>query len=288
MSNLKGKKQRHDTQDKEADTDDPEELTVGGRMKNWTQAERTQFFTWMLASDAHWSAYQKQKAAVFRQCAAALFPGKKSRTSLKCHYKRSLDLFMQLYAFQQFTVKSSHLHEESMQAQFNAGRVAGLNLTGLTTKVINRWYELGWFDLFEKRYCLHNGDNHTTSTPERPISQPPVESGASPGMHVATDWNSTIDPQLVATRPSMPDQTGLGDTEHEIHQSVYPCGGVHDMQMVTELAKVTGSLLEVCTSLKDLIKQQAEESKVRTELMQMEENERINWEGRTNVNGYFY
>ncbi len=157
------------------------------------------------------------------------------------------------------------------------------------------------------RYFPHNGDRYTTSTPERLISQPPVESSAPPGMHVAIDWNSTIDPQLVAAQRSVcltwhipckvvltllslqiPDQAGLGDTEHEIHQSVHARGGVQDMQMVTELAKVTGSLLEVCTSLKDLIKQQAEESKVRTELMQMERNEHINWEGRTNVNGYFY
>lgn len=50
-------------------------------------------------------------------------------------------------------------------------------------------------------------------------------------------------------------------------------------QAFNQLSAVTGSLLGVCSSLKELIQQQAEESRARTELMRAEAAQRLQHTG---------
>lgn len=93
------------------------------------------------------------------QCSNELFPGRKSYTALKSCYHRNLEVFKQVHGFQvfcgnhlrQLQAENPHARQPSVDTMLDSARVAGLNVGNLNVKVIDRWYETGWFELFKKR-----------------------------------------------------------------------------------------------------------------------------------------
>ena len=172
------------------DGEDGQDLEVGpnGGAKHWTEEEKTRFFTWMLTNDEHWEAFKTRMNTVFRevrnsscahpqlsargegkadscvnQCSAELFPGRKSYTALKSCYHRNLEVFKQIHAFQAFSanhlrqlqIENPQAEQPSADSMLDTARVAGLNVGNLNVKVIDRWYETGWYNLFKRRW-LHS------------------------------------------------------------------------------------------------------------------------------------
>ncbi|RPD61113.1 hypothetical protein L227DRAFT_574736 [Lentinus tigrinus ALCF2SS1-6] len=329
------------------DGEEAQDLEVGpnGGAKHWTEEEKTRFFTWMLTSEEHWDAFRTRMNTVFRECSNELFPGRKSYTALKSCYHRNLEVFKQVHAFQVFSAnhfrqlqaENPNAEQPSVESMLEAARVAGLNVGNLNVKVIDRWYETGWFELFKKRYR----EDPKTGLPTPyygPIDQP-VEPGPSTAPHAMMGLHSTIDPQLMPGHSVLSTQDGQYRAAGESSQQSYPysppqagpstphpgsqsfsylrsasalphrsmhgapatptapratrqasitngqrhspfaesrpgSGGADNSaqatQAIVQLTVVTESLLGVCSSLKDLLQQQIEESKARTELMRAE------------------
>ncbi|KAI0711892.1 hypothetical protein C8T65DRAFT_718005 [Cerioporus squamosus] len=290
------------------DGEEAQDLEVGpnGGAKHWTEEEKTRFFTWMLTSDEHWDAFRTRMNTVFRECSNELFPGRKSYTALKSCYHRNLEVFKQVHAFQVFSAnhfrqlqaENPNAEQPPVEAMLEAARVAGLNVGNLNVKVIDRWYETGWFDLFKKRYR----EDPKTGLPTAyygPADQPP-DPGPSSAPHAMMGLHSTIDPQLMSglTAPSAPDGQyhPTSDSSHQSYpyspsqasdyrqagpSSPHPAS--QSFQYLRSTAAlphrdasshathaVTESLLGVCSSLKELLQQQVEESRARTELMRAE------------------
>ena len=71
-------------------------------------------------------------------------------------------MFKQVHAFQVFSAnhfrqlqaENPNVEQPSVDTMLEAARIAGLNVGNLNVKVIDRWYETGWFDLFNKRYAM--------------------------------------------------------------------------------------------------------------------------------------
>ncbi|RDX57558.1 hypothetical protein OH76DRAFT_1395390 [Lentinus brumalis] len=333
------------------DGEEAQDLEVGpnGGAKHWTEEEKTRFFTWMLTSDEHWDAFRTRMNTVFRECSNELFPGRKSYTALKSCYHRNLEVFKQVHAFQVFSAnhfrqlqaENPNAEQPSVESMLDAARVAGLNVGSLNVKVIDRWYETGWFDLFKKRYR----EDPKTGLPTAyygPVDQP-IETGPSAAPHAMMGLHSTIDPQLMSSHsgvsapggqyhqagdssqhsypysppqasdyrqagPSSPHSTSqsfqyLRSTSALPHRPIHGApatptttrstkqgsisngqrhspppelrSGAGDQnaqatQALTQLTAVTESLLGVCSSLRELLQQQVEESRARTELMRTE------------------
>lgn len=96
------------------------------------------------------------------QCSSELFPGRKSYTALKSCFHRNLEVFKQVHAFQMFSAnhfrqmqaENPNAQQPSVDSVLDAARVAGLNVGTLNVKVIDRWYETGWYELFRKRCVI--------------------------------------------------------------------------------------------------------------------------------------
>ncbi|PIL29764.1 hypothetical protein GSI_07969 [Ganoderma sinense ZZ0214-1] len=344
------------------DGDDGQDMEVGpnGGAKHWTEEEKTRFFTWMLTSDEHWEAFKTRMNTVFRECSAELFPGRKSYTALKSCYHRNLEVFKQIHAFQVFSAnhhrqlqaENPHAEQPSVDSMLDVARVAGLNVGSLNVKVIDRWYETGWYNLFKKRY-REDPKTGLLAPYYGPPDQP--EPGPSSGPPPMMGLHTTIDPQLMAGHPAQAGQeTQYGPPPGEGSQSVGamvsgapypyaspgrptyyresgpstanqppaasqsfqylrsqsavppkvlpgasaqplrppiangqrhspypeppPVGGEqyvpdyhpHTTHAIAQLTTVADSLLGVCSSIKELLQQQIEESKARTELMRAE------------------
>lgn len=367
------------------DGEEGQDLDVGpnGGAKHWTDEEKSRFFTWMLSSDVHWDAFRTRMNTVFRevrlpasqatycgtdlpdalvlQCSNELFPGRKSYTALKSCYHRNLEVFKQVHAFQVFSANHlRQIHAEnpnaaqpSVDTMLETARSAGLNVGNLNVKVIDRWYETGWYDLFKKRWdtgncylvtCYLNLHRYRYRIdPKTGLPAPyfgpsePAEDGPSSVPHTIMGLHSTIDPQLMAGSQSAdgpysaasdgsqqtyvysppPSHTASSTASHSFQylrsssgistrsqgirgspatptparsssartlpathgqrRSPFPDAapsasyeGEYATQALAQLTSVTGSLLEVCTSLKELLQQQVEESRARTELMRAE------------------
>ncbi|TBU32519.1 hypothetical protein BD311DRAFT_775168 [Dichomitus squalens] len=348
------------------DGEEGQDLEVGpnGGAKHWTEEEKTRFFTWMLMSDEHWDAFKTRMNTVFRECSAELFPGRKSYTALKSCYHRNLEVFKQIHAFQHFSAshfrqmqtENPHVEQPSIDAMLEIARSAGLNVGNLNVKVIDRWYETGWFNLFKRRYR----EDPKTGLPT-PYYGPPdasMEPGSSSGHRQMMGVHTSIDPQLMAShglqvQPTQDSQyapqagegsqqsvsamapngsypysppasqsshyreagsSNLGQPPQPFKylrsQSALPprnlqgtpsrssgapllngqrhspfrdqipgeqFGGDHPIQIahaIAQLTAVTESLIGVCSSVKELLQQNLEESKARTELMRAEATSR--------------
>ena len=68
-------------------------------------------------------------------------------------------MFKQIHAFQAFSAnhfrqlqaENPHAEQPSVESMLDVARVTGLNVGNLNAKVIDRWYETGWYNLFKKR-----------------------------------------------------------------------------------------------------------------------------------------
>ncbi|KAI0635687.1 hypothetical protein C8Q77DRAFT_1071664 [Trametes polyzona] len=186
-----------------------QDMDVGpnGGPKHWTEDEKTRFFTWLLTSDDHWEAFRTRMNTVFRECSNELFPGRKSYTALKSCFHRNLEVFKQIHAFQVFSAnhfrqmqaENPHAQQPSVETVLEAARVAGLNVGTINAKVIDRWYETGWYDLFRRRYR----EDPKTGLPV-PYYGPadPSEAGSSAGPAVQAMMglhaHSSIDSQMMS------------------------------------------------------------------------------------------
>ncbi len=56
--------------------------------------------------------------------------------------------------FRQMQAENPNAQQPSVDSVLDAARVAGLNVGTLNVKVIDRWYETGWYDLFRRRYVI--------------------------------------------------------------------------------------------------------------------------------------
>ena len=56
----------------------------------------------------------------------------------------------------QLQAENPHVRQPSVEHMLDTARVAGLNVGSLNVKVIDRWHETGWFDLFRKRSVLYS------------------------------------------------------------------------------------------------------------------------------------
>ena len=127
-------------------------------------------------------------------------------------------MFKQVHGFQVFC--SNHLrqlHAENPQSRqpsteslLEAARSAGLNVGNLNVKVLDRWYETGWFNLFKKRYVLcalfldglfsvfpRYREDPKTGLPAPYYGPPDEPMDQNPGPSSASHSMGTIDPQLV-------------------------------------------------------------------------------------------
>ncbi|KAL1937473.1 hypothetical protein VTO73DRAFT_13196 [Trametes versicolor] len=349
---------------------DMHDLDVGpnGGPKHWTEGEKTKFFTWMLTSDDHWDAFRTRMNTVFRECSSELFPGRKSYTALKSCFHRNLEVFKQVHAFQMFSAnhfrqmqaENPNAQQPSVDSVLDAARVAGLNVGTLNVKVIDRWYETGWYELFRKRYredpktglpvpfygpTEPSEASSSTAPPVHPMmglnahanidphilaqTAPPhgTENGAStqaaspeplqlptplqtdsygyssslpqPSEYRPLGPSASFPPpsstylrssQSSAPRASLPPAPAQSPARsHTVEFSRTPSDIPRPMphpehnpqvaQAFNQLSAVTGSLLGVCSSLKELIQQQAEESRARTELMRAEAAQRLQHTG---------
>lgn len=56
--------------------------------------------------------------------------------------------------FRQMQAENLNAQQPSVDSVLDAARVAGLNVGTLNVKVIDRWYETGWYELFRKRCVI--------------------------------------------------------------------------------------------------------------------------------------
>ncbi|KAI0768081.1 hypothetical protein BD413DRAFT_494060 [Trametes elegans] len=355
---------------------DAQDLDVGpnGGPKHWTEEEKTRFFTWMLTSDDHWEAFRTRMNTVFRECSNELFPGRKSYTALKSCFHRNLEVYKQIHAFQLFSanqyrqmqVENPNAERSSVDTMLEAARVAGLNVGSLNVKVIDRWYETGWYHMFKKRYredpktglpvpyygsideaeagpsilpttnAMMGLHTHTSIDPQLVSQQTPLENApahhgvspeppppstamqsstysySSPVPQVAPEYRQTAQPSTSyapstylrsanaapprALPPPSPAATARSPSRNagaSVSRSQNDMSFRRDQpspseqyaqtaQALTQLNVVTETLLGVCSSLKGLIEQQAEESRARTELLRAEVAQRQQSSGITN------
>ncbi|KAI0649285.1 hypothetical protein C8Q79DRAFT_949823 [Trametes meyenii] len=343
---------------------DGEDLNIGpnGGPKHWTEDEKTRFFTWMLTNDDHWDAFRTRMNTVFRECSSELFPGKKSYTALKSCFHRNLEVFKQIHAFQlysnnylrQLQTENPDAEQPNVDIVLDAARAAGLNVGSLNVKVIDRWYETGWYELFGRRYkddpktglpapyygdqpeagpptssapqamlglqapvgsldtqimvrhtAPHPSDKHaiaSTASPDPPHPPPPLANGAYitySSLPPTADYHQTGQSSSYTTAPTYLRSSNTGPprslqtvtSQGSVHpptatpsrtqgdsalhrEPSYPEHFTQAAQILAQLHVVTDSLLNVCSSMKTLIQQQAEESRVRTELMRAEAAQR--------------
>ncbi|KAI0749556.1 hypothetical protein C8Q80DRAFT_1100892 [Daedaleopsis nitida] len=332
------------------DGEEVQDMDVGpnGGAKHWTEEEKTRFFRWMLTSDEHWDAFRTRMNTVFRECSTELFPGRKSYTALKSCYHRNLEVFKQVHGFQVFSAnhlrqlqtENPRAEQPAVETMLDTARAAGLNVGNLNVKVIDRWYETGWYELFKKRY--REDPKTGIPAPYYGPSDQPAEAGPSSSAHGMMGIHTPIDPQLISGHSGQhgPDPSYSGESSQQTYtyspppqapehrqgptaaptQSFsyfrsgstatprashvapatptparasssrvlpIPNGNRHSplldappagssdyapqtTQVLMQLTSVTESLLGVCSSLKELLQQQVEESKARTELMRAE------------------
>ncbi|KAI0661503.1 hypothetical protein C8Q70DRAFT_659824 [Cubamyces menziesii] len=192
----------------EAGEGESQDLDVGpnGGPKHWTEDEKSRFFTWMLTSDDHWDAFRTRMNTVFRECSNELFPGRKSYTALKSCFHRNLEVFKQIHAFQLFSAnrlrqleaEGAGAEQPSVDAMLEAARAAGLNVGTLNSKVIDRWYETGWFELFRRRY-REDPKTGMLVPYYGPLDPSEAGSATAPPPHTMMNMHAptSIDPQLV-------------------------------------------------------------------------------------------
>ncbi|KAI0671577.1 hypothetical protein C8Q78DRAFT_972858 [Trametes maxima] len=189
----------------DADGDDAN-IGPNGGPKHWTEDEKTRFFTWMLTNDDHWDAFRTRMNTVFRECSNELFPGKKSYTALKSCFHRNLEVFKQIHAFQlyssnylrQMQAENPDVEPPNVDVVLEAARSAGLNVGSLNVKVIDRWYETGWYELFQRRYK----EDPKTGLPapyygDQPEASPSTSSTPQAMMSLHTPTRS-LDTQIMA------------------------------------------------------------------------------------------
>jgi hypothetical protein len=91
-------------------------------------------------------------------------PGRFTTSSVKSQFERSLKTFNWIVAFEAFTggggdgdlyADDSENEEDKTQKEYEfrlkGARSKGLDVGGLTIRMITEWYDHGWYDLFYSR-----------------------------------------------------------------------------------------------------------------------------------------
>jgi len=105
------------------------------------------------------------------KAADQLFRGKYTLNAVRSQYNRSFKIYQLIVAFEAFTGNGggdgdlvsgsdsdggeSDTEKRTILAlktRLAGAKAAGHPVLGLTAKVINEWYNFGWYDLFQSRY----------------------------------------------------------------------------------------------------------------------------------------
>ena len=83
--------------------------------------------------------------------------------------------------FRQMQAENPNAQQPPVETMLEAARVAGLNVGSLNLKVIDRWYETGWYDLFKKRCGTTTVGHHRMAelTELHQVSRRPEDGSAS-------------------------------------------------------------------------------------------------------------
>ncbi|CCL98170.1 uncharacterized protein FIBRA_00164 [Fibroporia radiculosa] len=148
---------------------DDADVGPNGGPKHWTDSEKSNLFTWLLASDKNWDMFKTKMNTVFRDASAQIFGGRKSFTALKSCYHRNVETFKQIYAFEAFLAQlppdannpnnpaSGHTdptmaRQAYLEQRLEDARTAGAPVANLNVRVIDHWHQNGWYTLFKSRF----------------------------------------------------------------------------------------------------------------------------------------
>ncbi|TFY76676.1 hypothetical protein EWM64_g7338 [Hericium alpestre] len=179
----------------------------GSGARHWTDDEKTKLFTWLMGAgeDEHFDALRTKKNTCFRDCALDAFGGRKTFLAVKGCYERNFVVFKQIYAFETFTsqMQRGTVDTESevdrlreYERRIYAARKAGFHVGNLTSRLLDHWHRMGWYNTFYSRW---NGDPGIRKPPGRARTMGPP---SAPAMHPqSSSGDSHIEPSLRGETP---------------------------------------------------------------------------------------
>ncbi|KIM78054.1 hypothetical protein PILCRDRAFT_90815 [Piloderma croceum F 1598] len=149
-----------------------DEVLAAGRP--WLDADKTKLFTWLFGAegDANFETHKKDPARIYKKMILILYTGCKSAlnnnataATVKGQITRAIKAYDMIIAFEKFTGgggggdgdlnsdgdDSDNNVIAGFESHLKGACSAGHAVGGLTAKVINQWYKLGWYDLFNDR-----------------------------------------------------------------------------------------------------------------------------------------
>ncbi|KAJ6560576.1 hypothetical protein DFH09DRAFT_1483219 [Mycena vulgaris] len=124
----------------------------GGSKPRWSDAEKTQFFSFLLAfdeiGDQRFEQHQKNPNYVYKRASELHFAGKCSLKSIKGLYTRSIETFTWMVAFESFTGNGGGDPDSDdptaiLKGRLLAARKAGLCIGSLKPDTITAWQNNG-------------------------------------------------------------------------------------------------------------------------------------------------
>ncbi|KAM6491438.1 hypothetical protein JOM56_013212 [Amanita muscaria] len=142
-----------------------EEEVVNSMRSYWADSEKTTLFEWLLGPDSDKLAdkLKVNPGRVFKKAVDSVFNGKYNAASIKGQYERSLKTFGFILQLESFTGGGGDADENGYGYWIDAARRGGAHVGSLTAKTLEKWFELGWYDLFKSR-CVGISDHQCVSS----------------------------------------------------------------------------------------------------------------------------
>ncbi|KAI0067188.1 hypothetical protein BV25DRAFT_1070422 [Artomyces pyxidatus] len=206
---------------------------AGAGSRHWTDEEKTKLFNWLMGpgEDEHFEALKTKKNTCFRDCAVAAFQGRKTFLAVKGCYERNFVVFKQIFAFETFTANMQQADVDSenevdrlreYERRIYAARKAGFHVGNLSSRILDHWHRMGWYNTFHSRW---HGDPGVRRPPGRARTMGPPSSVPN---HAQSNGDSHIEPSLRGDESPLLERADAGPPHDRSYEQETPSFASHD------------------------------------------------------------